>query len=118
VATALVLGLTAVAPALGPHLSGLVATFPVYLSVMTVFAHLHAGMPSALGVMRGLLTGMLGTISFFLVVFFALEPAGIGPAFLAASLTALAFQALALAVLRRSEGGAEAALAEVPLPEI
>jgi hypothetical protein len=113
VATSLVLGLTAVAPFLGPHLSGLVATFPIYLSVLTVFAHLHAGMPAAVGVMRGLLTGMLGTASFYLVVHFALEPAGVGTAFLAATGTALAFQALALAVLRRP-----ASISEVPLPEI
>ena len=113
VATSLVLGLTAVAPLLGPHVSGLVATFPVYLSVLTVFAHLHAGLPSAVGVMRGLLTGMTGTVAFYLVVFFALAPAGVGPAFLAATVTALAFQALALAVLRRP-----GTPAEVPLPEI
>jgi hypothetical protein len=118
VATALVFGLTAIAPILGPHVSGLVATFPVYLSVMTVFAHLHAGMPAAVGVMRGLLMGMLGTVSFFLVVRFGLEPAGVGPTFLAATLTALAFQALALAVLRRPGDGSQAPLAEVPLPEI
>jgi lipopolysaccharide export LptBFGC system permease protein LptF len=56
---------------------------------------------------------MLGTISFFLVVFFGLGQAGVGPTFLAATLTALAFQALALAVLRRSDNSSE-----VPLPEI
>jgi hypothetical protein len=123
VATSLVLGLTAVAPLLGPHVSGLVATFPVYLSVLTAFAHLHAGVGAAVGVLRGLLTGMVAAAAFFLVVHLALEPAGIGPAFLAATLTALVFQGLALASLRRpgratERAAADAVPTEVPLPEI
>ena len=39
VATALVLVLTAAAAALGPRLSGLLATFPVYAGILAVFGH-------------------------------------------------------------------------------
>src|SRR5262249_6468765 len=38
-ATTLVVLITQAAPALGPRLSGVLATFPVYAAILTVFAH-------------------------------------------------------------------------------
>ena len=43
VGTVIVVVLTAVASSLGPHTSGLVATFPVYVSVLVVFAQRQEG---------------------------------------------------------------------------
>src|SRR5207244_5950081 len=39
VTTGLVLLLTSLAPAVGPRLAGLLATFPLYAAILTVFAH-------------------------------------------------------------------------------
>jgi hypothetical protein len=102
VGTALVVGLTAIAPYLGPVTSGLVATFPVYVSVLAVFEHLHAGRLAALGVLRGVLVGLFGTVAFYVVVHALLVPAGIAVAFAAAIVVTLAIGAVALRRVRAS----------------
>jgi hypothetical protein len=107
VGTALVVGLTAIAPYLGPVTSGLVATFPVYVSVLAVFEHHHAGRLAALGVLRGLLVGLFGTVAFYVVVHALLVPAGIAVAFAAAIAATLAIGALALRRVRASIGEPE-----------
>ncbi|HEY6058712.1 MAG TPA: hypothetical protein VIV06_11805 [Candidatus Limnocylindrales bacterium] len=100
VATALVVGLTELAPALGPAVSGVVATFPVYLSVLAIFAHVRLGPGAAIAVLRGLLAGLFGTAAFFVVVHLGLVPLGVVPAFAGATGAALAIQAVALRTLR------------------
>jgi hypothetical protein len=96
VGTALVLTLTSVAPLLGPTASGIATTFPVYVSVLSVFAFLHDGRPAALGVLRGLLVGLFGTVGFYAAIHVLVEPAGVGPAFAVAVATSLAVSGLAL----------------------
>ena len=96
VGTALVLALTSLAPLLGPTASGIVTTFPVYVSVLSIFAFLHDGRPAALGVLRGLLVGLFGTIGFYIAVHMLAESAGIGPTFAVAVATSLAVSGLAL----------------------
>ncbi len=102
VGTALVVGLTTIAPLLGPVVSGIVTTFPVYVSVLSVFAFLHDGRPAAIGVLRGLLTGLPGTVAFYVPIHYLVEPAGVGPAFLLAIAATLAVQAVMLPRLRAS----------------
>jgi hypothetical protein len=96
VATFLVLAITAIAPLLGPHWSGVVATFPVYLSVLTVFIHRHAGPTAGDDVLRGLLVGLYGTSAYFVVMNVGLEPLGVGLAFASAVAITLAIEAVAL----------------------
>ncbi len=105
VATTLVVGLTAIAPVLGPHTSGLVATFPVYISVMAVFAQRHQGPAAAVDLLRGLLAGLFGTVAFYVVVHLAVVPLGIAPAFLLATAITLAIQAVALRSVRSATRG-------------
>ncbi len=81
VGTALVVGLTTVAPLLGPTVSGIVTTFPVYVTVLTTFALLHDGRPAGIGVLRGALIGLPGTVAFYLPIHFLIVTAGIVPAF-------------------------------------
>ncbi len=100
VATVLVVAVTTAAPALGPGWSGLVATFPVYLSVMAAFTHRHAGRAAADDVLRGLLAGLYGTATFYLVVTLALGSAGIAATFALAVVVALAIEAVSLWILR------------------
>jgi uncharacterized membrane protein (GlpM family) len=101
VATALVLALTSVAPALGPHLTGLIAPFPVYVTTLTVFAHRLQGSARAIDVLKGLLFGLFAFASFLLVLATLLTQVGIAPAFALAIVAALAIQGISLWVLRR-----------------
>ena len=100
IATALVVGLTAIAPVLGSHASGLLATFPVYVAVMAVFTQRHQGPAAAVEVLRGLLAGLFGTAAFYVVVHVAILPLGIAPAFLLATAITLGIQAIALRWVR------------------
>ena len=109
VATLFVVVLTTIAPHLGPVTSGIVTTFPVYVSVLAVFEQLHGGRPGALGVLRGLLVGLFGTVAFYCVIRALVVPAGIPVAFgVAIAVTGV----IGAAALRRVRAGIE-----VPEPE-
>jgi hypothetical protein len=92
VATAVVLAITESAPALGPRLSGLLATFPVYAATLAVFAH-RVDPPSAIRVVRGLMSGLFSFVAFFAVIALTIDRAGTGPAFAAATAASLVIQA-------------------------
>ena len=100
VGTSMVLAVTAVAPILGPQLSGILAAFPIYVTVLAIFAHRLEGPEQAMGVARGLQVGLFGTITFFLVVTSTMVPWGIAPAFALGLLATAAVQAVSLGVLR------------------
>ncbi len=100
IGTALVVVLTTIAPLLGPVTSGLVATFPVYVSILAVFEHLRTGRDAALTTLRGLMTGLYGTVSFYVAVHYLLVPAGVAIAFAVAIVVALLIGGIALRVLR------------------
>ena len=101
VTTAIVLVITSVAPTLGPYGSAMLATFPLFASVLAVFAERHQGHASAVEVLRGLVNGLFGFTAFFVVVALALEPLGF-IAFGIAVAVVLVVQSLALAALRRA----------------
>jgi hypothetical protein len=102
VATALVFGLTAVAPLLGARGSGILATFPVFAAVLTCFAHRVHGSAAATGVLRGLMMGAFGFTGFFTILSPTLPRLHLAAAFGAATLVALSIQGLTLATLRRT----------------
>ena len=101
VAAAFVALLTGAAAVLGPQLTGLIAPFPIYVSILAVFAHRQGGWQAAVGVQRGLLYGLLGFVGFFLVVALLIERLGIGATFAFAILVSLLSQAISLWLLRR-----------------
>lgn len=105
VATALVLLLTGIAPRLGPRLSGLLTTFPVYAGILTVFAHHLRGAAGALAVLHGLMYGLFAFASFFFVLAGLIERAGIATGFLAATVAAFGLQGASLWALRRRATG-------------
>lgn len=73
VATTMVLGITGGAAVLGRRWSGLLSPFPVFASVMTVFAHHSSGRSSAHAVLRGIIIGSFAFAAFFAVLALALE---------------------------------------------
>ena len=101
VGAGIVLGVTGLATVLGPELSGLVATFPVFVTTLAVFTHRREGPSRTVILMRGVLIGMFGSLAFFVVLVLTLVPWGLAIAFPAAACAALGVQVLGLRVLRR-----------------
>lgn len=102
VATALVLGVTSAAPILGPFTSGVITAFPLYATVLAVFAQRASGPDAGIAVMRGLLAGAFAFVAFFFVLTTELPALGLVTTFALATLAILAVQGVALVVLRRS----------------
>jgi len=100
VATVFVVLLTAVAPVLGPYLSGLLSPFPLFGAVLVIFVHRSEGATSAMKLLRGLLFGLFAPAGFFMALSAIIEPLGIGLGFAAASATALVAQGFTLLMLR------------------
>ena len=100
VATSLVLVITAVAPALGPYGSAVAASFPLFASILAVFGERTAGHAAAVDVMRGLVHGLFGFMTFFLVIATTLEPLGL-VAFVPAAAATLVVQAVSFTRLTR-----------------
>ncbi len=100
-ALGLVLTLTAVSGALGPHLSGLLAPFPIITSVLAVFTHAHGGAVQVDVLLRNFLVGFYGFAAFCFVLAIALPGVATATAFGLATVAALAVQA-AIFYLRAS----------------
>jgi hypothetical protein len=108
VATTLVLLISASAPIIGGHAAGVIATYPVYISVLTSFAHRLAGPGQAIAVVRGLLLGLPGFSTFFLVVATTLPGWPTLAAFGAALASAIAINvAILLVTIRRTRSADE-----------
>jgi len=101
-ATLLVLALTSAAEWLGPQLSGIISTFPVFAGVLTVFAHQALGKSAAINVLRGLLLGLFSFAAFFVALAVTIERFGIATGFVAALAAALAVQTLSLLIARHT----------------
>ena len=99
-ATALVLTITGSATVLGPRLAGLLATIPLYASILAGFGHTLVGPRAAIDVWRGLLFGLFGFGAFYLSLAVFLEPLGVA-AFAIAIAAAVVMQATTLRIMRR-----------------
>jgi len=96
----LVIAITSGAGALGPRLSGLLATIPLYASILAGFGFQLVGPAAAIRVWRGLLFGLFGFGAFYLVLATLLESVGIA-AFAIALAVAIVIQIVTLRALRR-----------------
>ncbi|MGH7716693.1 MAG: hypothetical protein ACREML_11935 [Vulcanimicrobiaceae bacterium] len=101
VATVLVIALTALSGAMGPRWTGLVSPFPIYGTILAVFAHRESGGTAAAEVMRGLEAGMYAFSVFFVILGFLIERAGVAAAFASATAATLVVQLVALWALKR-----------------
>ncbi len=100
-ALALVVALTAASGALGPHLSGLLAPFPIITSVLAVFTHAHGGTDQVRVLLRNFLVGFYGFAVFCFTLAVTLDSMGIAAAFSIALVAALAVQTVAFSLRRR-----------------
>ena len=105
VTTTLVVSVTVAAAALGPRLSGLLATFPIFAAVLTLFAHHIQGADAAHQVLRGLLLGLYGFAVFFIVLSQLLPRVSIAAAFVGAGLAAMLVQGVSFRMMRWGRSG-------------
>ena len=101
-ATGMVVLLTASAKVIGPTLSGVFATFPVYAATLATFAHRLDGWNAAVQVLRGLLLGLFSFAAFFTVLAQLIGHAAVGVSFLVAIIACLAVQIGSLWALGRA----------------
>ncbi|HEY2327027.1 MAG TPA: hypothetical protein VGH52_06025 [Gaiellaceae bacterium] len=95
-----ILAVTAAAKTLGPHVTGVLASFPVISPVLTVFTHTQRGAREAVRLLRGFIIGFLAYALFGFVVALTIVHTTIAISFGIATASALAAQAILL--LRRS----------------
>jgi hypothetical protein len=100
VGTSFLLLITWIASYVGPQLTGLLTTIPLYTSILTIFAHREQGHAGANGVLRGLIFGLFAFAGFYLVLGLLIERASIAVSFGAATLASLGVQGLTLLILK------------------
>ena len=101
IGTSFILLLTGIAPLIGPRLTGLLTTIPLYITILTVFAHRDQGPTAAAHVLRGLLYGMFAFTGFFIALNLLIMKVSLAVAFGIAILVALTIQGLSLLILRQ-----------------
>jgi hypothetical protein len=101
IATGLVFLLTAVAPTLGPQMTGLVSPFPVFGGVLAIFAHRQLGASDAQRVLRSVVRASLSFAVFFLIVGAMLVPYGCAVTYSLAAVAALSANTILFLGLRR-----------------
>src|SRR5262249_10564685 len=100
-ATSTVLLLTTVAPTLGPHVSDLLAPFPVFATILGIFTHVAYGLAPAVRLLRGVVLGKFAFAAFFLRVDVLIQQAGLAMTFALAAIVALSVQATTLWLVNR-----------------
>jgi hypothetical protein len=101
VVTTLVITLTAAAALVGPQIAGVLASFPIFATILASFAHRMKGAAMATQVLRGMVFALYGFAMFFFILGLTLVKIGILSAFLAATISSLLVQAAALTLIRR-----------------
>lgn len=99
--TSFILLITGGASFVGPRLTGLLTTIPLYVTILSIFAHRHQGPAAAAHVLRGLLYGMFAFAGFFITLALLIKTAGMVISFVSAILVALAIQGTSLLILRQ-----------------
>jgi len=103
VATLFVLLLTTFANLLGPQLSGLISTFPIFGVVFATFTHSHQGAKAASYLVRGIVLGSLSYALFFLCVGLILTRSGIPLTYLLAIVLAVSTSGVFYFITRREK---------------
>ncbi len=98
-----VVAVTGAATLLGPHLSGLLAAFPIITPVLAAFTHAQRGAREAARLLQGMTMGFFAYALFCFTVSAGVERLGVPAAFALATFLALAAQGAALTFARRRE---------------
>lgn len=95
-----ILLVTYAAEGLGPQLSGLLTPFPIFATILALFAHTQRGADASIQSLRGILTGLYAFATFFLVVGTLLLALPIGIVYLLAVVVAIAVNVFTLQFVR------------------
>ena len=98
-----VVAVTALAHTLGPHVTGLVAAFPIITPVLAAFTQAQQGPQEAVRLLRGMTAGFFSYALFGYVIAITVVELGIGASFALATALALAVQGIVLVVTQRRE---------------
>lgn len=99
----LVYGITEAAGRLGTHWSGVLAFYPVMISILAPFCHAELGPRAARQLLAGLMTGFVGGTSFTVVVLFGVQRLSLTACYLLAmTVSLLLCAAVGIARQRRS----------------
>lgn len=99
-AVVFILIVTYAAEGLGPQLSGLLTPFPIFATILALFAHTQLGAHASIQSLRGILTGLYAFATFFLVVGTFLTILPIGIVYVLAVVAALAVNVFTLRFVR------------------
>lgn len=103
IATVIVVTLTAAASLVGAQIAGILACFPVFTSILAVFAHRMKGPEMAMQVLRGMVLSLYGFATFFFLIGLIIVEVGILPAFVIATVCSLLMQSGALCFIQRGK---------------
>ena len=100
-AAGILLLITGIAAYIGPKWSGLISPFPVFITVLGVFAHVQSGSAAAHQLMRGTLIGTIAFAAFFSVVALTIEGASLPFVYLLAAIVAVMLNLAALRFVQK-----------------
>jgi len=103
VGTSFILLMTGIAPYIGPRLTGLLTTIPLYAGILTIFAHRQHGHAGANSVLRGLILGLFSFAGFYIVLGLLLQNTSLIVSFGAATVSALIVQGLTLLIMQTAK---------------
>jgi hypothetical protein len=103
VATTFVILLTTFANVLGPQLSGLISTFPIFGVVFAAFTHSQQGANAASNLLRGIALGSVSYAFFFLVVGTGLTHFGITLTYITALLATVLVSSVSYFITQRDK---------------
>jgi hypothetical protein len=101
----LIVALTAAGERFGPTVAGILAALPTVASVLAAFTHARHGREALIAMLRGMLGGLGAFVAFCALVALLAAPAGVLPAFAAATAAALLLQVAVAAALRTGASG-------------
>ena len=104
-----IVAVTSAARTLGPHLSGLLASFPIITPVLAAFTQAQQGKDEVVRLLHGMTVGFFSYALFCFVVSVTIRGFGIAASFALATAVALAVQGVAIALSRRREQPVSAA---------
>jgi hypothetical protein len=98
-----IVAVTSAARLLGPHLTGLLAAFPIITPVLAAFTHAQQGKREVARLLHGMTVGFLAYALFCFTVSVTVRGLGIAVSFALATALALAAQGIAIALSRHRE---------------
>ena len=98
IATTIVLLVTTLSQSLGPNLSGILSTFPVFITIMAVFTHRTSGIESVRQFLRGVIMGSFSFIAFAVTVNLTLGHLGLPVVYILGTFAAVGVNAAVMAL--------------------